>query len=1455
MVEKIPVGVCIGASTVSIVAGQNSACRTWHATHRGKPKDVFAELMSKAGIDAGYRLVVTGRDLRKTLGYSHVTEPEAIQRALDEFPQEQRPQAVVSSGGQTTIVYELDRRGQIIQSHTFNKCGSGTGEFFLQQIKRVGFDSVKKAVAVASEPEALMKPYVSSARCSVFCKSDCTHALNDGKATPGQIVAGLCRMMAEKIVELLARIKAQHIWLIGGVTQITPVTDHLRSTGLRVTVPAFATCFEAWGASLIAADNKTPQTALFPILEKRPAGVFNRLPPLEQFRDLVIIKKSVRALAVDGDKCLLAVDAGSTTTKLVIVRLSDMAILADWYGWTLGKPHEATLLGLRSVKEQLKGADVKIAGIITTGSGRNLVEAFLTDYGRKDDSGRLVPQVVACNEITCHARAAESLNPGVSCVLEIGGQDAKYTHLENGVPIDFCMNEACSAGTGSFMEETVHEQFGVSDCREIAPLAIESRSPIAFGEQCSAFIETDISAALQQGAQISDVIAGLCYSICANYLNRVVGSRPIHGTISLQGGTAYNRAFCLAMAGTLKLNGTLSDGETLIVSQDAGLMGALGGALELKFRIDRGYYQPISTTIDSLIGKRLETGQSFTCRACDYHCEIRRFVIDGHTIPFGGFCEKYNNLRRQTERADTAELDLVASRDQLLWRYSDFGSNLARESRTVGLLGNLFDLTYLPFYTNFFSRLGFRVVLADAVDPEGVRRQGASFCWPIERVHGQLFNLMAKKSDFYFLPHLKAVAMENTGENTRHCCPFVQSLPYLLGSSFPEIPNERILKPYLDLSLPWADFTRQLQVMAVQLGTSNKQIAEASAVAWAIQDQFKQACLAQGRRLLAWLAQDPDRLAFVMVGRSYNALSGHLASNKGISRKIASQGITAVPMDFLPTDQLEPEVGMFWSAGQAILKTARYISSHDWLFGVYLTNFSCGPDSFINYKFRHYMGAKPSLTLEFDEHTANAGFDTRVEAFRDIVAGYRRAASVRPAVVQPGFRAASLDQTKSITTVISSSGRIITLKNPTVRLVYPDMGRWGSPLLAAVTESLGVNSVALPPANLACLQTGRRESSCKECLPYALTLGSIIHYADQRPKDEMTVFFMPDGTGPCRFGQYSRYIQLAIERLRLENLALISLTPTNRYSGFGNAFSERAWIAIAVSGVMENIANALRTLAVDPEAAQTEFRRCHEQIRKAIARGVNWKNFSRFRGLLQKVARELGAIPLKRPLASAPKILITGEIYVRLAALSSEPIIKRLSEEGFVVVQEPAINWIKYIDEMTRRNTNPDFQLLSKTEWVTHKLRLLAENAYETLITKALSGSGLVDSHVDHISEFIKAAESRISPMFGGEAILTVGSAIGEAFNRFAGIVVLGPFGCMPTRIASGILTYAATGDEKVRQHPDNPTILKLAEQFPRIPVLVYESDGASLPPITLSQLSVFSMVARKVGERMLSLQ
>jgi len=627
-------GLCLGASTVSIVhmamkksESKPRIVKSSLHIHEGDPKQTLLAALKNFDLKSFDRIAATGRKFRKFVNLSSIPEPEAVELAYEFVkPKSISCPAIVSAGGETFMVYVLNRLGQISNVVTGNKCASGTGEFLLQQLRRMNVSMEEAAQWAATE-----NPHHVSGRCSVFCKSDCTHATNKG-IPKSKVTAGLCKMMANKILELLKKVERQNIMITGGTARNRMMIEYLHKEIPGLIVPEEAPYFEAMGAALWALNNKTAPFAGIANLFKKEITSFDTLSPLLNFKDMVEFKTiDMGNIIKPGDVCILGLDVGSTTTKAILLRKEDNSMLASIYLRTNGDPIGASRNCYRNILEQIKEKvdpdEISITGLGVCGSGRQIAGLHALTKG-------------VINEIIAHATAAVYFDSKVDTIFEIGGQDAKYTYITNAVPSDYAMNEACSAGTGSFLEESAYETLGIK-MDDIADIAFKGKNPPNFNDQCAAFISSDIKNAIHEGVKHEDIVAGLVYSICMNYSNRVKGNKPVGEKVFMQGGVCYNKAIPFAMAALV--------GKPIIVPPEPGLMGAFGVALEIKKRIETGLMAEKDFNLGTLADREVKYGKNFICRGgkekCDRRCEIAMIELEGKKYPFGGACNRYYNLR------------------------------------------------------------------------------------------------------------------------------------------------------------------------------------------------------------------------------------------------------------------------------------------------------------------------------------------------------------------------------------------------------------------------------------------------------------------------------------------------------------------------------------------------------------------------------------------------------------------------------------------------------------------------------------------------------------------------------------------------------------------------------------------------------------------------------------------
>jgi predicted CoA-substrate-specific enzyme activase len=1409
-------GIDIGSTNVKICTvdadGNVTGHRIW--AHEGDVGGALRHLLRDPGPGTApgeTRGAVTGTEGRHRVALPEVISPVAIERGLAVL--DLRPRAVVSLGGEDLVVYVLDDGGRIVSTYAGNKCASGTGEFFRQQLGRMDLDLAD--LDRATEGATVHR---LSARCSVFMKSDCTHRLNKGECTVGDIALSLGKVMADKVSEFLtkARLREGRVVVIGGVTRNRRMLGFLAEAwpGLEFAVPEQAPYFEAFGAALLAAERGAPLPPPVTLFREGGRLSFSTFPPLSDLGERVTFAPSMRGEFDPDAEYILGVDGGSTTTKVALIDAATHRIVAEHYGRTHGDPVAALKRCLATVREQLGGARPRITLTATTGSSRELLGVFLA-----------TPAVY--NEIIAHTVGTTFFAPGTDTIFEIGGQDAKYVSLDNSVPIDYAMNEACSAGTGSFLEESARGDLNIESAPEIGPIALRAAAPLKFGEHCSAFINSDIRKAIQQGATREDIVAGLVFSVVANYLNRVVGNRRIGERIALQGGVAKNAAVPLAFAHLT--------GRAIVVPPDPELMGCFGVALLAQRKRREGLLPAAEYDIDEILQRTIEQRGTFTCKSCDNRCEIRRLEVAGHKYPFGGRCSKFTNARKN--RAVNEDIvDYTTVRTRML--FEDFapdpGTLLPRTDKVVGIPLAFSTHSLWPLYAWFFHHLGVRAVPSERIAPEGIAKLESNYCFPAEIAHGAIQDVLDRGVDFLFLPLFRDMPSTEAAPVHACVCPLTQGLPFFARQAF-ELGDERVLRPLISLDGGLHSARAEFAKVAERLGFTAAEGGAAYDRGIAEYRRFLDAYRALGDQVLAEVRANPDRVYVALLGRPYNAFTRD--ANMGIPRKFLSNGVTCVPFDMICRPEGEIFPNMYWYYGQQDMKALAHIRGIGNLYPAWITNFSCAPDSFMLHYLRWMMGQRPYLVLEIDSHSADAGIDTRIEAFLDIVDSYRRAAlAPAPDPQPPRYR---IERKPEFLDVIDRvTGERIDIRDPRITLVWPSMGDLSTEVTAAAAGKTGVRSIHLPVPDVRTTQLARNVASGKECIPALLVLGSILQFLQEHPPnrpDEILLFFVPSTLGPCRTGQYYVFYERLFRDLGYENVLILVGDSANSYREMGPTFNRDIWWALVLGDWFTDARTGLRLLARDVPAALAVFDDAWRGVVEAMTRGEGVED------AVARAGRMLAAVPRRRRLEDLPRVLVVGEIYVRRDTFSVTEITDFLISKDVFPKVTGITEWIGYTDFSRKRRMNRD--LAAEGLWGGLRSGLLKEQGWyyveafykqlvEHKVARHLESTGLIP-HVPHdMNEIIGNAKRHfIDPELESEATCSSGVAATAMSDGYSGIAIIAPFACLPGRLIEGV--YAPWARRR------------------GYPVIALENDGQPYPPNVVARMEIFAHnVARFRAQR-----
>jgi predicted CoA-substrate-specific enzyme activase len=920
----------------------------------------------------GIRVTGSGsRTIAKVLGLFFENEFKAIARTMATLYPHAR--TVFEIGGESSKYIRLEG-SSIVDYDRSGECAAGTGSFLDQQALRMQY-SVEEVGQVVCTAKCAAR---IAGRCSVFAKSDMIHAQQKGYS-PAEILRGLCDAVARNFKSAIVKGRPVQapVALIGAVSQNAGVTGALREAFSLAEGDLFVPAEFAWAGAIGSAILEAEEPRKRSILEVhrlRQHDTEDRVQDTHPLatENVVQLRDRVGVYSPPPNHetipAYLGLDIGSVSTNVVVIDEFG-TVVHDVYLRTSGRPIEAVQQGLSEV-QRLWGNRLEIRGVGTTGSGRELIAEF-------------VGADVVNDEITAHKTGAIHVSntlggEPVDTIFEIGGQDSKFISIENGVVVDFAMNEACAAGTGSFLEEQA-EKLGISIKGEFAKLALSSAAPTRLGERCTVFMERDVTGWLHKGETVPDLVAGLAYSIALNYLNRVVRGRKIGKVVYFQGGTAYNDAVTAAFASVL--------GQKITVPPYNGVMGAIGMAL-----IARQWHA--ATAAQSRfrgydLGQLTISTRDFVCKACSNICDMKEFVIEGQKSYWGDKCSDKFRKPSTTGRKPVID-DLFAYREQLLdelGRACPTPAHAKGGSLRVGLPRAMSMFEQLPFWRAYFSDLDIETVLSPVTDPRisaaGIDMAVAQPCYPVQVAHGHVQALADSGVDYILIPNL-ADADTGGDASVAHYCPWQQTLPWVLRAAPSlEAHRHKFLIPTLHFQLGPAQVKKGLFEAMRRIGVTRRASDHAVDAAYAAQRDFQDKLLEAGRKALAILEQTGEP-GLVLAGRGYNIYDRGV--NCDIPRKLRHRyGANVIPLDFLVTGR-EPvadlRANMFWISGRKVLEAARVAATHPNLHLVYITNFKCGPDSYIKHFAREAAGA-PLLVLQFDGHGNDAGYMTRCEAYLD----------------------------------------------------------------------------------------------------------------------------------------------------------------------------------------------------------------------------------------------------------------------------------------------------------------------------------------------------------------------------------------------------------------------------------------------------------------------------------------
>ncbi|BDG05410.1 BadF/BadG/BcrA/BcrD ATPase family protein [Anaeromyxobacter oryzae] len=1376
------VGIDLGAETIKIVelaVGPEGTrlVRRALVPHGKAPGPRLVEALAAWDWDGVARAAVTGR-LGRQVALERVPQKGAVVEGVRLLL---GPGAVtvVTIGSRGISVVELPEAGEPSRRESA-RCAQGTGNFLRQLVERFGLGVEEAAARAAAAPDAAPL----SGRCPVILKTDMTHLANKGEPQD-RILAGLFDAIAESAEALVKpRRCPPRVVLAGGVARAERVRDHVRrfleARGMTLVDldPELGVHLDAAGCAVHAARLDSSPPPLDALLRAADEARVDRLPPLRGALGRVRRLSAGPALAIEpGAGVVLGLDVGSTGSKAVALDLARGAPVWEGYLRTRGDPVGAAQALVRAFLDGPAAAGA-LRGFGATGSGREIVGSLLaTCYG--------ADAVFVLNEIAAHARGALHHDPRVDTIFEIGGQDAKYIRLDHGRVVDAAMNEACSAGTGSFIEEQGRRFEGVDDVARLGEIALGAEASASLGQHCSIFMAEVIDEAIAAGVPHDGIVAGLYESVIANYLNRVKGSRSVGEVVFCQGMPFSADALAAAVA--------RQTGAEVVVPPSPGTVGALGIALLAADAAEVAARPALDP--QRFLAAHVERKDTFVCGSAagcggaGNKCRIDRLttVVEGAAQRFtwGGGCALHDKGTRRAKLPEGTP-DPFRARAALTAALVERLAANGRNGERVALVDAFQLRGMLPFFATFVDALGHRVEVRDGGGRAALKRgaEGANvpFCAPMQQFHGAVAALAESDADRLLVPLVREVPRVGD-ERASQLCPVVQGSPDVLRWDLGAA-RDRLVAPVFDVGAGALDSPGLLEScrrLATDLGVRGGRWRDAWAEARAAQLEFDARLLDAGREALARCEAD-GLLPVVVLGRTYTIHDEVLNSN--VPAILREQGAVAIPVDAYPVDPAAPLFpNMYWGHGQRILRAAWQIRRTPGPYALFASNYSCGPDSFTLHLFAALMEGKPFAVIETDGHAGDAGTKTRVEAFLHCAREHR--AGGRDRAPRPERRLTV--RSRSLRELVASGDRILV----------PSLG----PAAEVVAEALrgtGANAEALPDPGPAALAIGRRHTSGKECLPMILTLGSLLERVE-RPGagTERFAFLMPGTDGPCRFGTYKEVHQLVLDRLGHGDRVSIWSPPFGDYfQGVQPGFGALVLAGVAATDLLRDALHDVRPREVRPGVADAIWARHHARL-LALVRREGRGDLSVARVLREVGAGRVWGVPALLAEAAAdlaaastgedlPLVQVVGEIYVRNVPIANGHAVDALARRGIRARISPVTEFLQYSDWLGVRGRRRT--LAGRLDaWVRRRI----ERSCEAPVAAAMGWET-----APYVRDVVRSARDYLRDAVEGEAVLTLGASL-HAWRRrqVDAVLSVGPLECMPNKLAETQLVHAGEAE------------------------------------------------------------
>ncbi|MDE6732447.1 MAG: 2-hydroxyacyl-CoA dehydratase [Oscillospiraceae bacterium] len=1370
------VGFDIGSTTVkaAVVGEKNELLFSNYQRHFSDIRKTVSDMIAEVGRELkGERVLVAvtgsgGISVSKWLKIPFVQEVAAGTDAIKAIIPD--TDVAIELGGEDAKITYLTGG---LEQRMNGTCAGGTGAFIDQMAALLNTDA-SGLNELAKDYETI---YPIASRCGVFAKSDIQPLINDG-AKRSDLAASVFQSVVNQTISGLAcgkPIRGNVAFLGGPLHYLSELRarfiETLNLAPGNVIYPANANLFVAMGCAL---SEEAEEVELDALVKKandlgdnqlreveRLAPLFKSADELEAFRT-----RHAKAIIPTADifthegACYLGIDAGSTTTKAVLLN-SNAEILYSHYAGNQGDPLKSAIGILKEIYELLP-EDAYIAKVCTTGYGEHLIKAAL-----RADFGEI--------ETMAHYKAADKILPGAEFILDIGGQDMKCMRVKDGEIDSILLNEACSSGCGSFIENFANA-LGMTS-QEFAKLGLEAENPVDLGSRCTVFMNSRVKQAQKEGATVADISAGLSYSVVKNALFKVIKLRDtasMGDKIIVQGGTFMNdsvlRAFELIV-------------EREVIRPDkAGLMGAYGAAL-VGIERDDGEVSTIAKADELKDFKPEKT--TARCGKCSNNCllTITKFA-DGKRYISNNRCERGAGNVANAEKLP----NLYEFKYNLLFNRESLPEDKAPRGvigfpRVLGMYENY------PFWHTLFTELGFSVKLSPkstrAIYDLGIETMPSeSVCYPAKLAHGHIQALINDGVKRIFYPSLPYEMKDGNGGDNHYNCPVVATYSEVIKNSVPELRSDvKFLNPFL----PIFDEKRLIERLFEEISKSlpdlyitKNEIQIAVQKAYAEDASFKQLVRIKGEETLRYLRENNKR-GIVLAGRPYHV---DPEINHGLPEMITSYGFAVLTEDCVAhlTKIVRPiRVVDQWTYHTRLYAAAHVVGDSNNLELVQLNSFGCGLDAITTDEVQEILHSFGKLytCLKIDEVNNLGAARIRLRSLISVV-DERQRHNYQP-----------------------TRGHVGYIKQPEFTkemrgkhtILCPQMAPIHFRFLQASFNHCGYKMLVLEDCSKAVVDTGLKYVNNDACYPSILIVGQLIHALQSGKYDLNNTSVMITQTGgACRATNYVGMLKKALKDAGFDNIPLISLNVVGleKQSGFKitPAMAMRAFMGMIYGDVLQRCLYKVRPYEKVKGSANALYEKWDAFIRDEL----KFLSIKRFNTNIRNIVKEFSEFPVLD--IKKPKIGLVGEILVKFHPIANNDIIGLLESEGCEVVVPDLMGFFYYICShgVTKHELLASSAASKNIKNLVIKAFMFLEKSYRAAVKGTKFGVP------GEIFEMRRKVSPIVSPgNIAGEGWFLAAEMLDLIDEGVPNIVCMQPFACLPNHVTGkGVI------GELRRRHPES---------------------------------------------------